>query len=239
MVTGLGTIFESFQGVIFYLAKRMPLIYIETREKRSSQIEGTTSFTIETQSRDIVNVVEYFNLYQNGYFLMGYSLGATILAHGYTYLQKKPEGMILLDPTPVFRYPKWSLLLIRNFGSDLYFILKPIAKWYLRNFYINKKEDPEMAVISSQALDNADPKKLRQSILDIAGYEVWDRLEAINCRTLMAAASKDGFHNQDEIGRMMQRLPDAEFIDLETNLRLHSHEMGKMALRFIRKLSGK
>ena len=94
-----------------------------------------------------------------------------------------------------------------------------------------------MAVISSQALDNADPKKLRQAILDIAGYEVWDRLEAIKCRTLIVATSKDGFHNQDEIGRMMQMLKDSEFIDLETNLRLHSIEMGEIAFRFIQKLS--
>jgi pimeloyl-ACP methyl ester carboxylesterase len=239
MVTGLGTIFESFQRMIFYLVKRVPLIYIETREKRSSQIEGTTSFTVETQSQDIVNVVDYFNLDDNGYFLMGYSLGATIIAHSYNNLRKGPKGIIFLNPTPVFSYPKWSLFLIRSFGSGLYFATRPIAKWYLSHFYINKKEDPEMAVISSKVLDNANPKKLRQAILDIAGYEVWDSLKTINCRTLIVAASKDGFHNQDEIGRMIQMLSASEFLDMETNLRLHSIEMGEIAFRFFQKLSGK
>lgn len=238
MVTGLGTIIESFQKLIAYLTKRVPLIYIETREKSSSQIEGNTSFGIETQSLDVVNVIDYFKLDEKGYFLIGYSLGATIIAHSYSKLKNKPAGIIFLDPTPVFRYPKWSLFLIKNFGSRFYTVTKPIAKWYLTHFYINKKEDPEMAVISSQVLDNADPKKFRQAILDIAGYEVWNSLGTINCRTMVVGTSKDGFHNQEEVVRMTQMLANSEFFDLETNLRLHSTEMGEIALRFFQNLSG-
>lgn len=236
MVTGLGTIFESFQKVISYLTKRVPLIYIETREKRSSQIEGNTSFGVEIQSVDLVKIIDFLKFDENGYFLLGYSYGAAIIAHSYSLLRNKPAGIIFLDPTPAFRYPKWSLFLIRNFGSRLYFIIKPVAKWYLGNFYINKKEDHEMAVISSQVLDYADPRKLRQAILDIAGYEVWDSLEAINCRTLVVGTSKDGFHNLAEVERMMQMLANSEFLDIETNLRSHSIEMGEIALRFFQKL---
>jgi hypothetical protein len=48
-------------------------------------------------------------------------------------------------------------------------VLKPTAKWYLRNFTINVKEDKEMYKYSSLALDNADPLKLRDTIPAIAG----------------------------------------------------------------------
>ena len=161
---------ESFQEMISYLAAQMPLIFIETREKRSSQIEGETSFSIETQSQDLNRIIDYFRFESNAYFLMGYSYGATIVAHSYHIIENKPAGIILLEPSPEFHYPKWSLVVIKYFGCTLYFILKPFTKWYLGHFYINQKEDKQMAIISSKSLDNADPQKLRRAILDIARY---------------------------------------------------------------------
>jgi pimeloyl-ACP methyl ester carboxylesterase len=236
MVTGLGTIIESFHKVISFLAQRTPLIFIETREKISSQIEGKTSFGIETQSLDLARIIDYLKLGANSYFLLGYSYGATIVAHSYSILRNKPAGIIFLEPTPVFHYPKWSLILIKYFGSRMYFLINPFAKWYLGHFYINKKEDNEMAVISSKTLDNSNPGKLRRAILDIAGYEVWNRLETIDCKTLVVGTSKDGLHNKKEVERMVQMLENAEYFDLETNQRTHSIEMGEIAYRFFQKI---
>lgn len=236
MVAGLGTIVESFHKVVSFLSQRTTLLFVETREKKSSQIEGKRSFGIETQSLDLAKIVDYFKLEGNGYFLLGYSYGATIVAHSYSFLRNKPAGIIFLEPTPVFHYPKWSLILIKYAGSRMYSIIKPFAKWYLGHFYINKKEDNEMAVISSKSLDNADPKKLRRAILDIAGYEVWNRLEVIDCKTLVVGTSKDGLHNKQEVDRMVQMLENAEYLDLETNLRTHSIEMGEIAYRFFQNI---
>lgn len=236
MITGLGTIIESFHKVISFLAQRTTLLFVETREKKSSYIEGKRSFGIETQSLDLAKIIDYLKLGGNVYFLLGYSYGATIVAHSYSFLVNKPAGIIFLEPTPVFHYPKWSLILIKYSGSRMYSIIKPFAKWYLGHFYINKKEDNEMAVISSKSLDNADPKKLRRAILDIAGYEVWDRLEIIDCKTLVVGTSKDGLHNKQEVERMVQMLGNAEYLDLETNLRTHSIEMGEIAYRFFQKI---
>ena len=232
MVTGLATLIDSFYEMLSFLARHIPIIYVETREKRSSRINAKVSFGIEAQGHDLAVIMEYFELKEKEYFMLGYSYGATIIAAAYKYCGHKPEGIIFLEPTPVFHYPKWSLLLIRSFGSRLYSILKPIGKWYLRNFYINKKEDEEMAAISSKSLDNADPHKLRNAILDIAGYEVWNNLNFIDCRTLVVGTSKDGLHIKYEVERMTKMLKNAKYLDLETNLRTHSREMGKIAFSF-------
>lgn len=234
MVTGLVTLIESFYNMLSFLARRVPLIYVETREKNSSRINGKVSYGVDTQSYDLATIVSYFELKEKDYFMIGYSYGATIIANSYNYLKQKPGGMIFLEPTPVFRYPKWGLLLIRHFGSSLYSILKPFAKWYLVHFYINKNEDNEMAVISSKSLDNANPGKLRKVILDIAGYEVWDKLDFIDCNVLVIGTSKDGLHIKHEVERMMKMLKNAKFLDLETNLRTHSKEMGEIAFNFFR-----
>ncbi len=234
-IPGLATTFKSFQKVITFLAKHIPLFYIETREKRSSRIEGKVSFGIEVQSIDLKKIIEYFDFKDNEYFVMGFSYGASIVAHSYKDLKNKPAGIIFIEPTPEFHYPKWSLIWIRFSGARLYNLTKPFAKWYIRNFHVNKKEDKEMAEISSKALDNADPKKLSQTVLDIAHYKVWDQLPNINCKSLVVGTSKDGFHNKDEILRMNKMIKDSEFLDLETNYRTHSQEMGETAINFFSK----
>ena len=232
MVTGLATLMISFSEVVSFLAQHIPIIYVETREKKSSQIKGKVSYGIETQGHDLATIVNYFKLEEKEYFMLGYSYGATIIADSYRYIANKPKGIIFLEPTPVFHYPRWSLLLVKYLGSQLYFILKPIAKWYLGNFQINKKEDNEMAVITSQSLDNANPYKLKRVILDIAKYEVWEILKFIDCQTLVVGTSKDRLHIKSEVERMLKMLKNAKYLDLQTNLRSHSKEMGEIALSF-------
>ena len=92
-----------------------------------------------------------------------------------------------------------------------------------------------MAVISSKSLDNADPHKLRNTILDVAGYEVWNNLNFIDCRTLVVGTSKDGLHIKHEVEKMTKMLKNAKYHDMETNLRTHSGEMGKIAFSFFQR----
>jgi hypothetical protein len=140
-----------------------------------------------------------------------------------------------MEPTPVFHYPSWSIFIIRWLGLPLYRILIPLAKWCLTNFHIDKKEDNEMAVISYRALDHADPKKLRNSILAIADYQVWDRLVHVDGPVMVVGTSKDHLHNRVETDRMVSLLKDCTYIDLETNLRTHSAEMGEVVRDYIKK----
>lgn len=94
-----------------------------------------------------------------------------------------------------------------------------------------------MAVISSNSLDNADPKKLKKAILGIAGYEVWDKLKFIDCPVLVVGTSKDGLHKKYETTRMINSIKNCKFIDLETNLRTHSAEMGMIVKEYIKNLN--
>jgi pimeloyl-ACP methyl ester carboxylesterase len=228
MVTGLATLIESFRHVVDELTKDFPLFFFESREKSSSKLSGEAAFDIGSMGRDLAGYIESAGFKEGEYLLMGYSLGATVIMDGYRYLARKPRCLILLEPTPAFHYPVWSILLIRYFGVRFYTQLKSIAKWYLGRFHINKQEDNEMAVISSQSLDNADPRKLTSVILAIAGYEVWDQLGYIDCPALVVGTSKDGLHNMGEIMRLTSSLKYGSYKDLETNLRTHSRELGEV-----------
>ena len=90
-----------------------------------------------------------------------------------------------------------------------------------------------MAVISSQSLDNADPAKLRNTILAISGYSVWEKLHNIDCPALIVGTSKDHLHVPEEITRMATEIKNCTYIDLETNLRTHSIEMAQLIRQYV------
>jgi pimeloyl-ACP methyl ester carboxylesterase len=236
LVGGLATMPESLREVIDELTNDFTVHYIETREKTGSVISGKVLFDIESMGLDTVKIIRELGFEEGKYVLMGYSLGATIIADCYRHLESKPRCMILMEPTPVFHYPAWSLPLIRFFGLPLYKILIPLSKWYLRTFRINTTEDAEMAVISFRALDHADPRKLRNVILSVAGYKVWDKLPLIDCPVLIAGTSKDHLHVKEEIQRMVEMIRNCRYIDLETNRRSHSAEMGQVVRDYVQSL---
>ncbi|HYX06690.1 MAG TPA: hypothetical protein VE912_08140, partial [Bacteroidales bacterium] len=68
MVTGLATLIDSFYDMLSFLARRVPVIYVETREKRSSRVKGKVSFGIEAQGHDLAAIIEYFELKEKEYF---------------------------------------------------------------------------------------------------------------------------------------------------------------------------
>ena len=112
-VGGLSTMMESFKSIVHELTRDFPFYYIETRDHSSSLVSGEVQFDIENCGMDIVRVIEAFGLEDAKYVLIGYSMGATLIADCYRFLKAKPKQMIFLEPTPVFHYPKWSLILMR------------------------------------------------------------------------------------------------------------------------------
>ena len=232
MIVGLATVIESFQGIINGLTRDFELYYVETREKSSSQISGKVKFDMETVAFDIVSIIQQLELVHRQNILFGYSFSAAAIVEAYRHLDSKPVCLNLLSPTPSFYYPNWSLPLIRM-AVPIYGVLKPITKWYLRNFIMNVKADRDMYNYTSRALDLADPQKLRDTILAIAGYAVWDKLPHIDCSTLIVDTSLDGLHRHEDVVRLAESIEGSSYIDLETNKRTHGTELAVVMRDFI------
>ena len=115
----------------------------------------------------------------------------------------------------------------------LLYFMKPVVKWYIRQFRINRKEDMEMYLISARSLDSAHPIRLRKTALGIAGYKIWDKLEYLTCPTLVIGTSKDHFHSHDDVKRVTGTLKNCTYIDLENNRRTHSAELGIVIRQYI------
>lgn len=234
LVTGLVTEVKSFVNIIHELSRDFPVYYIETRDKSSSLVHEEVRYDIETMGIDVAEIIQQLGLKSGKFVMVGYSFGAAVIADGFRHFRAIPHSVVFIEPTPVFHYPRWSIKLIKWYGKPLYQIIMPLAKWYLQNIVINKKEDLEMAEISSNSLSHANPDKLRNTVLAIAGYEVWDKLGSISCPALIIGTSKDRLHNRDETSRMVSAIKNSSYIDLENNLRTHSAETAKIIRTFIK-----
>lgn len=230
---GLSTIIESFSHIINNLTKDFPFYFIETRDHASSLIDGEVPYDVASSGEDIVAIVDALGLKDRGYYLMGYSLGVTLITDCYTKLKTKPLKTIFLEPTPEFHYPGWAMVFLKMTRNRAFKFLKPLGKWYLRNFVINKKGDPEMVRISAKAIDHSDQLKLKKTAIDISGYQGWDKPEKIDCPVLIIAASCDTMHRHDETMRLKSLLQDSRYAELETNMRSHSDEAAELMREFI------
>lgn len=223
MAPGLISVMLTFKNILIELTKDFVVHYVETREKASSTIIDKTDYHVVSIGMDIEEIVSYLDLKENKFILFGASLSATAMVHCFNEFRSSPFCMVLLEPNALFDYPPWSLAIIRC-SPPLYRFFKPIAKWYLKHFRVNTKEDYEMFEINCRALDAADPYKLRDVVLAITNYQIWGHLESVKSPTLIVFASKDTFHRRDDISKMISMMKGCTCCDLETHKRIHSRE---------------
>lgn len=223
LVPGLASVMPTFRNILVELTEDHVVHFVETREKVTSKILGKVDYGVESIGMDVIEVISHLGLNHRGYVLFGASLTATSALHCSRLFRERPVCMVLLEPNAVFDYPPWSLFIIKH-SPPFYRFIKPVVAWYLRTFRLNMQEDEAMYEINRRALDAADPVKLKDAILGISSYEIWDHLSGHDIPCLIAGASEDTFHRQEDIMRIVSMLEGATYFDLETHERVHSKE---------------
>jgi len=211
--------------VLLEVTREYTVYYIETREKISSIVEGDAEYSIEEMGKDVIEVLKQKELINKKYYLFGSSLGGTIILDLWRFLETKPLSLILVGPNAEFRVPKSWHYIVSVFYPPLYNLLKPSVKWYLRTFRMNIEHDFAQYEKYSEALDSADPWKLKKAVLSVEKYKVWELLKNISTPTLIFTASKDKLHEPDNMQQIAELMPNTEIIDLHTNSGTHSRKM--------------
>ncbi len=78
---------RGWKIVLKEMTKDFHIIYVETREKISSQVNGKTEFSVEAIAKDIVKLVEIYKLEKDKYIIFGSSLGGTSILESYKELK--------------------------------------------------------------------------------------------------------------------------------------------------------
>jgi predicted alpha/beta-fold hydrolase len=181
---------------------------------------------MERLKLDIGEVIQKAIPETDNFILAGSSLGASAIIEYCGSEGRKPLSTVLIGPNAEFRFPKILGSIIPAVHPSIYFSVKPVIKWYLRNFRLDKKNSLEQIKKYENTLDCADPYKLKANALAIRNYVLWNRIENINIPSLIIGATTDTLHGTENIKKLIDALPCSIYIELKSNMETHSEKAG-------------
>ena len=234
-VAGWISLISGWKDVLKVLTAEHRVIYLESREKQSSTVPDVkkVSFSIERLKLDIGEIIEKVVSPSEKFILAGSSLGASAILEYCGSEKQKPLSAVLIAPNTEFRFPKILGTIIPAIHPSIYFTVKPVIKWYLRNFRLDKKSCKEQIEKYENTIDCADPYKLKANALAIRNYTIWDRIDSITVPCLIIGATTDTLHGTEEIKHLIKILPDSTYIELKSNMETHSEKAGRIIVEYI------
>jgi pimeloyl-ACP methyl ester carboxylesterase len=227
-VPGWISLVRGWQDVLKRLTPCYRTLYVETREKRSARIpkRGGVDFSISRMTQDIHEVWRQRVAPERPLCLVGSSLGSTIILDYLSQGLGEPALALLIAPNTEFRFPSWSIPIIRLLPASLYNLAKPAIKWYLREIRLDKVREPEQVAKYEGTLDAAEPKRLKANALALGHYSLWPKLQKVKAPVVIIGARSDVLHGLDTMKRMVALIPDARLVVMASNKETHSEKAG-------------
>ena len=234
-VAGWISLISGWKDVLKVLTAEHRVIYIESREKQSSAVPDVkkVSFSMERLKLDLGEIIEKVIPPSGKFILAGSSLGASAILEYCGSEKQKSLSAVLISPITEFRFPKILGTVIPALHPSLYFSIKPVIKWYLRNFRLDKKNSREQVEKYENTLDCADPYKLKANALALRNYVLLNRVNKINVPCFFIGATTDTLHSTENIKRLLKIIPDSTYIELKSNMETHSEKAGRVIVEYI------
>lgn len=236
-VAGWISLISGWKGVLKVLTSEYRVLYLESREKQSSIVPNVkkVKFSIERLKLDISEVISKIITPSGKFILAGSSLGASAILEYCGSEKREPLSAVLIGPNTEFRFPRILGALLPVMPPSLYVLIKPVVKWYLRNFRLDKKNSMEQIEKYEKTLDCADPYKLKANALAIKNYAIWDRIDSITVPCLILGATTDTLHGTENIKHLLNIMPYASYIEFESNMDTHSEKAGHAIVDYIQR----
>jgi predicted alpha/beta-fold hydrolase len=188
---------------------------------------------MERLKLDIGEIIEKVIPPSEKFILAGSSLGASAILEYCWSVGREPLSAVLIAPNAVFRFPKLIELILPLLHPSLYFSIKPVIKWYLRNFRLDKKNSREQIEKYENTLDCADPYKLKANALALINYALLNRVDNINVPCLIIDATTDTLHGTEDIKNIKKIIPNSVYVELKSNMETHSEKAGRIIVEYI------
>jgi len=225
--------FDSWRYFLPELADYAEVLYIETREKRTSIASDEVDFSIKTIQSDLLEIIDNSDLIKDGFTLCGSSMGATVLMETLEKLKRQPEKLILIIPNSSFNIPS-SIVLLKIIPIPLFTIVRRLVKWFVLRFKVNPDDVDHSDAFVAQ-ITRANMYKLKKSALDFAKYEMdWAILGRFNVPTLVIGARKDNLHQKDGIRKIAEAIPGSTFQDLKDFTATHSSKSARLIVNWLK-----
>jgi len=231
-VPGWGSVFEGWRPLIEEWARHRRIVYIETREKGSSKIEGHMSkkdFTVDRMSSDIASVLKSLGIESEGVDWFSSSLGSTLLIDAFQKGVLTGRTSILLAPNPDFVFPIWARVLMKM----------PLPRWThprlmrVAIWAVDRKVKEEgQRVRYRRTLLSQDLGKMLLSARYLMGYSLPNDLSSIDVPCAIITASSDKLHGMEKVLSIVERIPGAQMIEVPSNQYAHEADVLKEIRQF-------
>lgn len=218
LVAGWGSVVLGWEEVLLEAMHYFDIVYLETREKRSSRLTKRSKFGIDRMSSDIAETFLQLGLDEKKTILLGSCMGATIIAHGLAEKKYDPWLSVLIAPPPRFELPPLTRYLVPIAPVWIFELIKPLLKKWLKG----KTESKEQAMKYIRVLEEAEGKKWKKVGKPIARPKYWHIFPKIQSRVLLIAAEKDKMHSAKITQKIRDMIPNAMYKDLGTNHNTHA-----------------
>jgi pimeloyl-ACP methyl ester carboxylesterase len=238
-VAGWVSVIEGWRPLLEVLIPRRPLHYIETREKRSARIPKTamrpTSFSVARLGEDLTTIADAVGIEPGRSVWFGSSMGANAILEAAKHDRLAARGAFLVGPNAEFRFPWWGKPIV-HLPAAAYRPAKRFALWYIRNFRVDARAEPDQMKRYVRTLNAADPVRLKLSARAVLDYSVWPDLATVSAPVAIAYASSDKLHGEDEAKAIASGIPSGRAVRCPSNTYMHQAGVAKEIEDFIAEL---
>jgi pimeloyl-ACP methyl ester carboxylesterase len=235
-VAGWVSVVEGWRPLLEVLVRRRPVVYIETREKRSAKIDRrrlrVEEFSVQRLAEDLCEIARVVGADRSSAIWFGSSMGSTALLEALKGARLPARGAFLIGPNATFNFPWWSLPLLRVPAAS-YSVAKHLVIWYLRHFRVDARREPDQMRRYERTLNAAEPIRLKLSARAVVGYSLWPRLETVTAPVAIAYASSDVLHAESEAKSIVATLPAGIAVECPSNTYMHRAEVARDIEEFI------
>lgn len=221
MVPGWGSVFEGWRPLLTEWTSRRPILYIETREKKSAIINKKVTrndFIMSKHAGDILSIIEHFKIKHDEIDWYASSLGATILLDAYQNQSLRGRTSILIGPNINFKPPLWANIFLR------FPVPKLIYPFLLRValFAVEKRVSEEGQRIRYRRMfKSQNPLRMVLSAKANIRYNMNLEFSKTTIRCAILSAESDKLHTLGGVMKISESLPNCVLIDIPSNQYAH------------------
>jgi pimeloyl-ACP methyl ester carboxylesterase len=238
-VAGWVSVIEGWKPLLDVLVPRQPVVYIESREKRSAEIDRSRlrpeAFVIPRLGDDVIAVCDRLEVDPQRRVFFASSMGSNAVLEGLKHGRLAGRGAFLVGPNAEFRFPGWGKALT-YMPAALYHLARPFMVWYLRRFRVNVDEDPEQMARYERTLRAAHPVRLKLSARAVLGYSLYPDLGTVEVPVAIAHAPSDTLHEGQQVRRIVDALPGGRAVECPSNTYMHTAAVSDDLGRFVESL---
>lgn len=227
-VAGWLSALSGWLEVLDEITPHYRVIYMESREKRSARLPAgrLPRFDIDRLADDIAEVAAELVPEHTPLYVAGSSLGSTAIIRTLARGHLSPVASFLISPVTAFRFPAWGNFIIKYIPASFFTVIRYLIVWYLVNFRVDKKKEPEQAKKYTNTVMDAEPTRLKANAGALSGHTVWEDLPQVKSPVVVIGASSDKLHGLEEITRMVKLMPEARVEVMGSNKETHSGRAG-------------